>query len=584
MQLSGRSESKDSQEEGGGLDGSSWKEGDEQKEENRNVTPPARDDRSGADPKQPPASPSNPSIVKTGDQEVTVEGSAGPVTRHLNVYDVIGVKFTLPQRYVLLDLIGRGAYGTVCAARDQLTGDQVAIKKISGVFDHVVFSKRCVREIRIMRVLYHENLLGVKNILEGEGGTDFNEIYIVSELMETDLSSVIKSPQSLSNQHLQFFSYQIIRGLSYLHASNIIHRDLKPRNILCNSNCDVSICDFGLARIDFPHMSHKMSSMTDYVATRWYRAPEIIVGWNSYTKAVDVWGIGCILAELVLRKPLFAGSDNEEQLRLICKLLGVPDDETLAKVGKSGNRNFLMGLRQGSASKESTKRRFERYFKEAGATDDCVKVLEGALRFDPDERLTAEELLRCEYFREIIEEEDEDDDDGDGDGDGGPREVGVELPYEDFAFENFPCTAEAMRHEILKEIVWNQTKDKEVLGERGLVDAEAKNWALLAEELPISLGVLKSISEDIQNSEGSPSSAPVQNRARMMSDMSLDEEHLYANADRSGDRRSFSLRDFKEELEQMASGMETTLRRVNLDDEEKMNIEGEKEREEGKRA
>mmetsp|Transcript_16802 Transcript_16802/g.33521 ORF Transcript_16802/g.33521 Transcript_16802/m.33521 type:complete len:519 (-) Transcript_16802:90-1646(-) len=495
--------------------------------------------------------------------------------------------FVIDSHYSFIRSIGSGAYGVVISAQDARDCSKVAVKKIPKAFQDEIDAKRILREIKLLRCLNHENIINICDMIpptELRHIDDFDDVYIVSELMETDLSSVIKSPQSLSNQHLQFFSYQIIRGLSYLHASNIIHRDLKPRNILCNSNCDVSICDFGLARIDFPHMSHKMSSMTDYVATRWYRAPEIIVGWNSYTKAVDVWGIGCILAELVLRKPLFAGSDNEEQLRLICKLLGVPDDETLAKVGKSGNRNFLMGLRQGSASKESTKRRFERYFKEAGATDDCVKVLEGALRFDPDERLTAEELLRCEYFREIIEEEDEDDDDGDGDGDGGPREVGVELPYEDFAFENFPCTAEAMRHEILKEIVWNQTKDKEVLGERGLVDAEAKNWALLAEELPISLGVLKSISEDIQNSEGSPSSAPVQNRARMMSDMSLDEEHLYANADRSGDRRSFSLRDFKEELEQMASGMETTLRRVNLDDEEKMNIEGEKEREEGKRA
>ena len=162
------------------------------------------------------------------------------------------------------------------------------------------------------------------------------------------------------------------------------------------------------------------------------------------------------------------------------QLLGVPDDETLAKVGKNGYRSFLAELRQGSASKESTKRRFKRYFKEAGATDDCVEVLEGALRFDPDERLTADELLRCDYFREIVEEEEEEDgEEGEG---GGGGEVGVELPYEDFAFEHSPCTAEAMRHEILKEIVWNQSKDKEELAERGLVDVEAKVWTSLSEE------------------------------------------------------------------------------------------------------
>ena len=119
---------------------------------------------------------------------------------------------------------------------------------------------------------------------------------------------------------------------SYLHASNIVHRDLKPRNLLCNSNCDLTICDFGLARISFPHLMHRVSSMTDYVATRWYRAPEIIVGWAGYTKAVDVWGVGCILAELVLRRPIFAGANNEEQLRLITSILGCPSEETIAMV------------------------------------------------------------------------------------------------------------------------------------------------------------------------------------------------------------------------------------------------------------
>ena len=102
--------------------------------------------------------------------------------------------------------------------------------------------------------------------------------------------------------------------------------------MLCNSNCDLTICDFGLARISFPHLMHRVSSMTDYVATRWYRAPEIIVGWVGYTKAVDVWGVGCILAELVLRRPIFAGANNEEQLRLITSILGCPSEETIAMV------------------------------------------------------------------------------------------------------------------------------------------------------------------------------------------------------------------------------------------------------------
>ena len=135
--------------------------------------------------------------------------------------------------------------------------------------------------------------------------------------METDLSSIIKSPQPLSDAHVQFFLYQILRGLKYIHSSNVIHRDLKPRNLLVNSNCDLKICDFGLARVDFAELQWKVAAMTDYVATRWYRAPEVILSWKKYTKAIDMWSIGCILAELVGRKPIFPGSDSQHQLQLI---------------------------------------------------------------------------------------------------------------------------------------------------------------------------------------------------------------------------------------------------------------------------
>ena len=113
--------------------------------------------------------------------------------------------------------------------------------------------------------------------------------------METDFSSIIKSPQPLSGDHVQFFIYQVLRGLKFLHTSNVVHRDLKPRSLLVNSNCDLKICDFGLARIAHPEATSQVTAMTDYVATRWYRAPEVIMGWKSYTKALDVWSVGCIL-------------------------------------------------------------------------------------------------------------------------------------------------------------------------------------------------------------------------------------------------------------------------------------------------
>jgi len=152
--------------------------------------------------------------------------------------------------------------------------------------------------------LQHENLLSLQTLMQPLNAHSFQDLYMVSELMETDLSSVIKSSQHLSEEHLQFFMYQLVRGVKFLHTSNVVHRDLKPRNLLVNSNCDLKICDFGLARIDFPNLQWKASVMTDYVATRWYRAPEIIVGWGKYSKSVDIWSIGCILGELINRKPL----------------------------------------------------------------------------------------------------------------------------------------------------------------------------------------------------------------------------------------------------------------------------------------
>lgn len=130
--------------------------------------------------------------------------------------------------------------------------------------------------------------------------------------METDLSQIIKSNQPLSDDHIQFFLYQILRGLKYIHSAGIYHRDLKPRNLLVNSNCDLKICDFGLARADIEELQTAQTALTDYIATRWYRAPEVILSWKKYGPAIDVWSVGCILAELIIRKPLLPAASEEE--------------------------------------------------------------------------------------------------------------------------------------------------------------------------------------------------------------------------------------------------------------------------------
>ena len=136
-------------------------------------------------------------------------------------------------------------------------------------------------EIRILKRLRHDNIVRLKTLLPPVKSDGFRDLYIISDLLETDLSSVIKSPQPLSDEHVQFFIYQVLRGVKFLHTCSppVTHRDLKPRNLLVNSNCDLKICDFGLARVEFPHSRGIQSSavMTDYVATRWYRAPELLL-------------------------------------------------------------------------------------------------------------------------------------------------------------------------------------------------------------------------------------------------------------------------------------------------------------------
>jgi len=267
--------------------------------------------------------------------------------------------------------------------------------------------------------------------------------------METDLSSVIKSPQHLSEAHIQFFLYQILRGVLFLHTSNVIHRDLKPRNLLVNSNCDLKICDFGLSRIDYPNMKWKTIAMTDYIATRWYRAPEVIVGWSEYTKSVDIWSIGTILAELLLRRPLFGGCDNQEQLDLITGVLGSPDRKLIKRAKKLAMKNHLEGMSPGEAGTG-----FRPLIPTSSATPDVVSsMLSKMLTFDPADRWSVRQLLRHPYLESLQCDSDE------------PE--GGRLPKRAFQFEHAGATPNRLREEILEEMLWYNNENLDYLAGGG---------------------------------------------------------------------------------------------------------------------
>ncbi|MDP2439513.1 MAG: protein kinase [archaeon] len=286
--------------------------------------------------------------------------------------------------------IGQGAFGSVCSAKDLATGKQVAIKKISNTFAKLQDCKRTLREIKLLRHFRHENVIALLDIIPPpDRGPDWHDVYLVYELMDSDLGKIIRTPQALSKKHIQYFLYQILRGLKYLHSANVFHRDLKPCNLLLNENCTLKIADFGLARVE----EEIGSFMTAYVATRWWRAPEVILTWKEYSKAIDMWSVGCILAELYLRKPLFQGVDYLDQLRKIFRIIGTPSEDEISSLPTVKAQQFVRDL--GFIPRAN----FAKIF--PSATPDALDLLHRLLAYDPEMRITVEAALEHPFISKL---------------------------------------------------------------------------------------------------------------------------------------------------------------------------------------
>ncbi|CAI9773707.1 unnamed protein product [Fraxinus pennsylvanica] len=294
------------------------------------------------------------------------------------------------NRYEIQEVVGKGSYGVVGSAIDTHSGERVAIKKINDVFDHVSDATRILREIKLLRLLHHPDIVQIKHIMLPPSRREFRDIYVIFELMESDFHQVIKANDDLSPEHYQFFLYQLLRGLKYIHAANVFHRDLKPKNILANADCKLKICDFGLARVSFNDAPSAIF-WTDYVATRWYRAPELCGSFFSkYTPAIDIWSIGCIYAEMLTGKPLFPGKNVVHQLDLMTDFLGTPPSESIAKIRNEKARRYLSSMRK----KQPVP--FTQKFPNVDPL--ALRLLERLLAFDPKDRPSAEEALADPYF------------------------------------------------------------------------------------------------------------------------------------------------------------------------------------------
>mmetsp|Transcript_35908 Transcript_35908/g.82444 ORF Transcript_35908/g.82444 Transcript_35908/m.82444 type:complete len:374 (-) Transcript_35908:161-1282(-) len=306
------------------------------------------------------------------------------------------VKFKVPVELEFIKKVGSGAYGTVASFQTK-SGQKLAVKKVSDAFHDLIDGKRILREVKLLRSFNHDHIISILDMYPPDS-PDFDDIYIVTDLMETDLHRVIYSKQQLNDEHHQYFTYQTLRGLLYLHSANVVHRDLKPSNILVNKNCDLKICDFGLARGFSAGEDDPL--LTDYVVTRWYRAPEVVLLASDYTQSIDIWSVGCILCEMIGRKAVFMGKNHLDQINKILSIIGTPTEADLDWLPKKGPaRSFVQ--RVPTCQKQPWKTVLPK------VTEDGIDLIEKMLTFNPVKRPDVKGCISHKYFASLHMPDDE---------------------------------------------------------------------------------------------------------------------------------------------------------------------------------
>jgi len=298
--------------------------------------------------------------------------------------------FQILDRYQNLHRIGSGAQGMVCAAYDTTIKQKVAIKKLSRPFQNVTHSKRAFRELKLMKITNHKNIIGLLNVFTPDKGLDeFQDLYLVMELMDASLCQVVQ--MDLDHERLSYLLYQMFCGIKHLHSAGIIHRDLKPSNIVVKSDCSLKILDFGLART-----AGCAFTMTPYVVTRYYRAPEIILGMG-YSENVDVWSIGCIFGEMIRGSVMFPGSDHIDQWNKVIELLGTPPQSFFDRLQPSVRMYCSNCPRQNGYSIDDL---FPEELFPTGNRENVRQardLLSKMLVIDPSKRITITEALNHPY-------------------------------------------------------------------------------------------------------------------------------------------------------------------------------------------
>ncbi|KAI6204124.1 hypothetical protein M3Y94_00635900 [Aphelenchoides besseyi] len=287
---------------------------------------------------------------------------------------------TLADRYRMTKKVGDGTFGEVSLAKKLDTGDIVAIKRMKKKF-YSWDEAMALREVKSLKKLNHPNIIKLREVIR-----ENDILYFVFEFMQENLYELMKDrdryfPESV----IRNIIYQVLQGLAYMHRNGFFHRDMKPENIMCNGTELIKIADFGLAR-----EIRSRPPYTDYVSTRWYRAPEILLRSTSYNSPIDLWALGCIMAELYMLRPLFPGTSELDQIFKILTILGTPSKEEWPEGYKlAATMNFRFQQAQGIALESIVNT----------ISGDGMKLMREMLLWNPEKRPSAANSLKYKYFQ-----------------------------------------------------------------------------------------------------------------------------------------------------------------------------------------